>query len=68
MATKVELKAKKDKIEKLQSLYPFIGYSYFINNGSQNVLVFQPILNTFKIPASCAETIVALIESKDFSP
>ena len=34
LATKVELKAKKDKTEKSQSSYPFIGYSYFINNGS----------------------------------
>ena len=37
----------------------FIGQSYFINDVSQNFLIFQLILNTFKIPAGLAETIVA---------
>ena len=37
----------------------FIGQSYFINEGSQNFLIFQPILNTFTMPAGLTETIVA---------
>ena len=45
-ATKPELKAMQDKIVKLQ-IYDsslFIGQSYFINDGSQIVLIFQPIV------------------------
>ena len=41
LATKAELKTKKDKIEKLQTYDSilFVGQSYFINNGSQNFLI-----------------------------
>ena len=52
LATKAELKAKQDKIVKLQTydLSLFIGQSYFFNDGAQNFLIFQAILNTFTIP------------------
>ena len=61
LATKADLKAEQDKIVKLQtydsSLY--IGQSYFFNDGSQNFLLLQPILNTFTMHTVLAETIVA---------
>ena len=52
LATKAELKAKQDKIVKFQTydLSLFIGQSYFFNDGAQNFLIFQAILNTFTIP------------------
>ena len=48
LATKAELKAEQDKMVKLQTydLSLFIGQGYFINDGSQNYLVFQPIYKT----------------------
>ena len=68
LATKADLKAEQDKIVKLQtydsSLY--IGQSYFFNDGPQNFLLFQPILNTFTMHTVLAETIVAW-ESKALS-
>ena len=49
-----------EKIENLQihdsSL--FIGQSYFGNDGSQNVLIFQAIYKTFKMSACLTKTIV----------
>ena len=35
----------------------FVGESYFIKDGSQNFLIFQPIFNTFTIPAGNIDTI-----------
>ena len=35
-----------------------IGKSYFSIEGSQNFLIFQPILNTFTMPIGLTETIV----------
>ena len=37
----------------------FIGQSYFVNDASQNFLIFKPISNTFARPAGLTETIVA---------
>ena len=48
-ATKAELKAEQEKIMTLQvfnSNY-FCGKSHFKNNGTQNYLVFQPVLRNF---------------------
>ena len=52
MASKAELKAEKDKIEKLQTCDSsvFIGQSYFFNGRSQNFIKFLPTLNTFTMP------------------
>ena len=60
MQQKNELKAEKDNIEKLPTYESslFIGQSYFINDESQNFLIFQPILNSFKIPTDLAERII----------
>ena len=60
LATKTELKTEKDKIEKLQTYDSslFVDQSYFMNNGSQNFLIFQPIINTFTILAGNTDTIV----------
>ena len=33
----------------------FIGQSYFFNDGAQNLLIFQLILNTFTMPAGLKE-------------
>ena len=51
LATKVELKAEQDKTMKLQTYHSslFIVQSYFINDESQNFLIFQPNLNIFTI-------------------
>ena len=48
LATKTELKVKQDKIVKLQTydLSLFIGQSYFVNDGPQLYIVFQPIQKT----------------------
>ena len=58
---KAKLSAEQDKIEKLQTFDSclFIGQSYFINDGSQNILTFQPIFNTFAMLASHTETTVS---------
>ena len=37
----------------------FICQSYFSNDGSQNFLKFQPILNSLAMPTGLTETIVA---------
>ena len=60
LATKTELKAEQDKLEKLQTYDSilFIGQSYFINDGSQNASIFQPIYNTFTMPAGFTDIIV----------
>ena len=60
MATKVKLKAEKDKIEKLQTYDSslLIGIKYSINDESQNLSIFQPILNTFTMPAGLTDTII----------
>ena len=44
-----ELKVEQDEIMNLRTYHSslFIGQIYFVNNGSQNLLIFQPILNTF---------------------
>ena len=44
----------------------FIGQNYFSNDGSQNFLIFQPIYNTFKLPAALTGTIIEW-ESKELS-
>ena len=36
----------------------FFGQIYFINDGSQNFLIVQPIYNTFTTPAGLKDTIV----------
>ena len=36
----------------------FIDQSYFINDASRNVIIFQPIYNIFKRPAGLVDTIV----------
>ena len=36
----------------------FIGQSYFIKDGSQNFLIFQPIFNTFRIPTGNTDIII----------
>ena len=43
-------KKLQDKIEKLQTYdsIPFIGQSYFFNDGAQLYLIFQPLCYTFK--------------------
>ena len=48
LATKAKLKAEQDKIVKLQThdLSLFIGQSYFVNNGSQNYLIFKSSCKT----------------------
>ena len=48
LATKAELKVKQDKIVKLQTydLSLVIGQSYFVNDGPQLYIVFQPIQKT----------------------
>ena len=45
LATKAELKAEEDKIEKLQTYDSslLIAQSYFGNDGSQKFLICQPI-------------------------
>ena len=60
MQQKNELNTEKDNIEKLSTYESslFIGQSYFINDESQNFLIFQPILNSFKIPTDLAERII----------
>lgn len=60
MATKTKLKGEKDEIEKLQTHDSslLIGKSYSINDESQNISTFQPILNTFTMPASFTDTII----------
>ena len=42
MATKAELKIERHKIA------DFIGQSYFVNDGTQNYLIFQPLYYTLK--------------------
>ena len=61
LAAKAELKAEQDKIEKLQIYHSslFTGQSYFINDESQNLLIFQSIFNTFTVPSGFTELIVA---------
>ena len=58
LATKVELKAEQDKIEKLQTNDSslFIGQSYFVNDESQNFLIFQPIFKIFTMPAGLTDS------------
>ena len=36
----------------------FISQSYFINDGLQNFLIFQPTYKAFKTPAGLTDTIV----------
>ena len=60
LATKAELKAEQHKIVKLQmyELSLFIAQYFFID-GSQNLLIFQSILNTFTIHGVLSEPAVA---------
>ena len=60
LAARAELKAQQVKIEKLRTYdsSPFIGQSYFGNDGSQNSLIFQSIYKTFKMSASLTDAIV----------
>ena len=43
-----------------------IVQSYFINDGLENFLIFQPVFHTFTIPAGLADAIVEL-EAKGLS-
>ena len=56
----VESKVEQDKTVKLQSYDSnlFTGQSYIFNDGAQNFLIFQPIFNTFTMPADLTRTIV----------
>ena len=53
--------SKIKKIGKLEAydLSLFICQSYFSNDGSQNFLKSQPILNSLTMPTGLTETIVA---------
>lgn len=57
----MELKSQQDKIEKLiiNDSNLFISQSYFIDNGSQYFWIFQRISNTFSMPATLTEIIIA---------
>ena len=57
MATKEELKTEEDKMEKLQTYVSslFIGQSCFVNDRSQNFLIFQTISNLFIMPAGLTD-------------
>ena len=60
LTTKAELKAEQDKIAKCQ-IYDssiFIGQSYVFNDGSQNFLIFQPMLKTFTMISALSEKII----------
>ena len=48
------------KTGKLQTfdLSFFIGKSYFSNDGSQNLLIFQILFKTFTMPAAIPDTII----------
>ena len=56
-----ELKSEQVKIKKLQTFDSslFIGQSCFFNDRLQNFLIFQPIFDSFVIPAGHTETIIA---------
>lgn len=47
-------------MEKLQTCDSsiFIGQRYFFNDGSQNFLIFQTILNTSAVPTGLTGTII----------
>lgn len=51
LAAKAELKAQQDKIEKLQTygLSYFLGKYFFDENGFQNMLFYQPTLDTLEL-------------------
>ena len=57
--TALDEKTKEDKIPKQQmqdsSLFP--GQSYFINDRSQNFLIFQTISKTSKMPTGLRDTV-----------
>ena len=57
----MELKSQQDKIEKLiiNDSNLFISQSYFIDNGSQYFWIFQRISNTFSMPATLTEIMIA---------
>ena len=58
LATKAVLKPEQEKMVKLETYdSSFFYQSYFFNDGSQNFLIFQPILNTFMMSAGLTETI-----------
>ena len=50
LATKAELKAEKNKIEKLEAfnISYFLGKSHFEEHGTKNYLVFQSLYRYFK--------------------
>ena len=54
-----ELEEQQNSVKKLQTFDSslFIGQSYFFYNGSQNFLMFSPILKIFAVPTG--QTIVA---------
>ena len=56
METKITKERKTKKIE-TADLGFVLGNNHFDNDGSQNYLIFQPILNTFTKPTGAAETI-----------
>ena len=51
LAPKAELKAEQDKIEKLQTygLSHFLGKYFFDENGFQNMLFYQPTVDTLEL-------------------
>ena len=61
LAAKAELKAEQNKTVKLKTYDSslFIGQSYFLNDGSQNLLMSQPVFHTFTMPAGLTQAILA---------
>ena len=57
ISSKIRIKSRARSIEKLQTFDSsfFIGHSYFINDQSQNFLIFQLIFDTFAMQASHTE-------------
>ena len=74
LATNAELKSEQDRIVKLQvcdlSLFTFTGY--FVNDGLQNYLVFQPIHKTIRtfsgLPHKVSEWESKGLSNEKFTP
>ena len=58
-ATKTELKVEQDKIVKFQTsdLTLFIGQGYFVNDGVQLYLIFQPLYYTLERLSNTEEVV-----------
>ena len=66
LGTKVELKAEQDKIVKLQThdLSYFLGKIFFGDDGSQNMIFYQPKLETFVLKKDKDTDYVLSLKSK----